>query len=153
MAAFTGDFSLTITDSDRKNSYSQYASNLSQFDEKKVRIVNCNKLFNRYPSFTPVIGFLSVDKSKQGVFSPVNITGANFQFGKDATYVNFGNYTRLPISFFSSSNISFVVPEDASAGTYNVVVVNVYNGNFSPQVNNAYPGILNYSKPVSYTLT
>ena len=31
--------------------------------------------------------------------------------------------------------------------------INIYNGNFSPQFNNAYPGILNYSNAFNYVLT
>jgi uncharacterized protein (TIGR03437 family) len=84
----------------------------------------------------------------------VYIDGSNFFPPTNGiTYVNFGNYTNLPVIFYSSFNISFVVPLNAGAGNYTVTVVNIYNGNFSLQVNTSYPGIPNYSNSVVYTLT
>ena len=72
-------------------------------------------------------------------------------YGK--TYVNFGtNYKNIPIIFYSTSQISFVVPLNAISGIYEVIVVNVYNGNFSPQVNITYAGNLNYSNSILYTV-
>ena len=106
-----------------------------------------------YPSFSPAISSLSVYSSGSGVYSLVYISGANFlppSYG--TTYVNFGSYTKLPITFYSSNNISFVVPLGALPGIYNVKVVNVYNGNFSPAVNQSYPGNQNNSNKLSYQI-
>lgn len=112
------------------------------------------KCKNLYPSFNPVINSLSVTSSVAGGYSLVYIDGSNFfPPSNGITYVNFGIYTNLPITFYSSFNISFVVPVKAVAGNYNVTVVNIYNGNFSPQVNTSYPGIPNYSNSYVYTLT
>jgi hypothetical protein len=152
MAAFTGDRLFTITDKERNQS-TQYTSNMSQNNQRYLDNYRCIQKYNTYPSFTPVIYSLSINESMQGVYTVVYVTGSNFQFGNGSTYVNFGTYTRLPISFYNSSYISFVVPEDAPVGVYEVVVVSIYNGNFSPQVNNYYPGVLNYSNTVNYTLT
>ena len=117
---------------------------------------NINKIKhnNSYPSFNPVINSLSVNSSLVGAYSIVYIDGSNFfPPSNGITYVNFGNYTKLPVTFYSSFNISFVIPLNAGAGNYNVTVVNVYNGNFSLQVNTSYPGIPNYSNSLVYTLT
>jgi hypothetical protein len=111
-----------------------------------------NKSF--YPSFNPQIYSLSVTTSASGVYSLVYINGSNFfPPSNGLTYVNFGSFTNLPITFYSSFNISFVVPLNAIAGNYNVVVVNLYNGNYSTAVNNSYPSIPNFSNQVTYTIT
>ena len=87
-----------------------------------------NKSF--YPSFNPKIYSLSVTTSVSSVYSLVYINGSNFfPPSNGSTYVNFGSFTNLPIIFYSSFNISFVVPLNVVAGNYNVVVVNLYNGN------------------------
>jgi hypothetical protein len=107
-----------------------------------------------YPSFTPTINSISVTSSVSGAYSLVYIDGTNFLppcYG--TTYVNFGNYTNLSITFYSPFNISFVVPINAPAATYNITVVNVYNGNFSPSVNQSYAGNENYSTSITYTIT
>jgi hypothetical protein len=115
--------------------------------------VNCpTKSF--YPSFNPTINGLSVTSSASQTYSLVYITGSNFVSPTNGTtYVNFGSFLNLPITFYSSFNISFVVPLNALAGSYNVVVVNVYNGNFSTAVNTSYPGNPNYSNSITYTIT
>jgi len=107
-----------------------------------------------YPSFKPTINNLSTTNSIAGNYMMVYINGTNFLppcYG--TTYVNFGSFQQLPITFYSSFNISFVVPLNAVAGTYNIQVVNIYNGNFSPSVNQSYPGIQNYSNSITYTIT
>lgn len=113
----------------------------------------CRKSKDVYPSFTPIIDSLSVTNSVVGVYSFVQIKGSNFLPPSNGiTYVNFGIYKQLPITFYSSFNIAFVVPLNAIAGNYNVQVVNIYNDNFSPPVNQSYPGIQNYSNSIIYTL-
>jgi len=110
----------------------------------------CRNRNGFYPSFTPIINSLSVTSSSYGIYSVVYINGSNFLPG---SYVNFGPFKQLPIIFFSSFNLSFVVPLNAIPDTYNVIVVNVYNGNFSPSINQSYPGNLNYSNIITYTIT
>jgi uncharacterized protein (TIGR03437 family) len=84
----------------------------------------------------------------------VYINGSNFiPTCNGVTYINFGIFKNIPITFYSSFNISFVVPLNATKGTHNVVVVNVYNSNFSPSVNQSYPGIPKYSNSVAYKIT
>lgn len=117
-------------------------------------VSKCLKYKPFLPSFTPIINNLSTTSSIIKKYSLVYITGSNFLppvYGN--TYVNFGNlYTNIPITFYSCFNISFVVPINASQGEYQVKVVNVYNGNFSPGVNTSYPGNLNYSNSITYTI-
>ena len=108
-----------------------------------------------YPNFTPNINNLSITNSITGVYSLVYINGSNFFpacYGPRCTYVNFGLYTKLPITFYSSFNISFIVPLNAVPGIYNVQVVNIYNENFSTPINQSYPGIQNYSNSIIYTV-
>jgi hypothetical protein len=107
------------------------------------------------PSFTPEIYSLSVTSSTAGAYSNVLITGKNF-LPNGTTYVNFGtNYTNIPVSYYGSNNISFVVPSNAlpSPPSYDVIVVNNYTSNFGSHINNFYNSNLNYSNSVSYTLT
>ena len=113
--------------------------------------IKCRKYKGFYPSFTPIINNLSVTTSQNGKYSLVYITGSNFLLG--ATFVNFGSFLNLPITYYSSFNISFVVPLNAVSGNYIVKVVNIYNGNFSPSVNTSNPGVPNYSNPITYTVT
>jgi hypothetical protein len=121
-------------------------------------VSRCRKYKGFYPSFTPDISNLSTHTSVAGEYSLVSISGQNF-LPNGTTYVNFVNsgsgrsYTNIQVIYNSSFNISFVVPAGAPVGLYDVVVVNVYNNNFSPSVNQSYPGTLNYSNALEYRLS
>jgi len=117
-----------------------------------INLPSCRLYKSFLPTFAPLINNISVTSSVAGQYSLVYITGRNF-LSNGITYVNFGPYTNIPICYYSSFNISFVIPLNLPAGDYNVVVVNIYNGQFSAQVKNSYPGNLNYSNPILYTLT
>jgi hypothetical protein len=105
------------------------------------------------PSFTPVIYSLSVYKSIQGKHTVVYVSGDKFQYpALGITYVSFGSYKNLPIVFYSTTYISFVVPIDAPPGNYSVTVVNVYNGQFSPQINSVNSGVINISNAKNYSI-
>ena len=152
-----GDRSATNDDTDTLQLRAQYSSNLTQNDPNYLARAACKKN-GFYPSFVPVIHNLSTTTSVHGTYSLVYVSGEKFlPPASGTTYVNFTNnlnsYTKILITFFSTGSLSFVVPIDAPAGTYSVVVINIYNGNFSPQVNNAYPGILDTSNALSYILT
>ena len=127
----------------------------SEGEQQITTFINrCSNYKGFLPSFKPIINNLSVTTSVAGTYSLVYISGSNFlPPSNGTTYVNFGNFNQLPITFYSSFNMSFVVPLNAKAGDYNVLVVNVYNGNFSPPVNQSYPGKLNYSNSITYTIT
>jgi hypothetical protein len=114
---------------------------------------NCRR-YNKeiYPSFTPIINGLSVISSSSGIYSLVFVNGSNF-LPNGTTFIQFGNYGYLPVTYYSSFYISFVVPLNAVAGNYNVQVINLYNGNLSPQVNQSYSGNLNYSNSITYTIS
>jgi hypothetical protein len=105
-----------------------------------------------YPSFTPELSSLSVTTSNSGVYSLVYINGSNF-LPNGTTFVQFGSLGYLPVTYYSSFNLSFVVPLNATSGIYPVKVVNLYNGNFSPQINQSYSGNLNFSKAINYNIT
>lgn len=128
-------------------------TNLSIYKRINNIFTSC-KYNASYPSFTPTMNSISTTSSVQGNYSFVYINGSNFLppcYGN--TYVNFGTFKQIPIVFYSPANISFVVPLNATAGIYKVQVVNIYNGNFSPAVNQSYPGIQNYSNSITYTIT
>jgi hypothetical protein len=114
---------------------------------------NCRRLDRGfYPSFTPELSNLSVTTSAAGGYSLVYVNGSNF-LPNGTTFVQFGNFGYLPVTYYSSFNLSFVVPLNAGAGTYPVKVVSLYNGNFSPPVNQTYAGNLNFSQPINYIIT
>lgn len=121
-------------------------------DKINTTISRCRKYKGFYPSFTPFIGNISKTTSLVGEYSYVAINGTNF-LPNGTTYVNFGDYKNIQVTYISSFNIAFVVPNGAPIGSYNVVVVNVYTDNFSPCVNQSYQGTLNYSNSLVYTLT
>jgi len=126
---------------------------ISNYLLNNAKTNKCRKYKGFYPSFTPTINSLSVTKSDAGKYSNVMINGSNFLpqcYG--TTYVNFGIYKNLPITFYSTANASFIVPLNAVPGSYNVQVVNIYNGNFSPSVNQSYAGNPNFSNSIIYTV-
>jgi hypothetical protein len=144
--------SMSNNTTNNKNNSAQYNNNLTAINPFYNKN-KCRKILKTYPSFRPTINTLSTTSSVKGAYSVVYINGSNFLpqcIG--VTYVNFGAYKNLPIIFFSSTYISFTIPLNAAVGNYSVVVVNVYNGNFSQQVNTSYPGILNYSNQVTYSI-
>ena len=140
------------TNIQNKDEFGNYISN-SMLYKYNTRTHNCRKYKSVYPSFTPTINSLSVTNSVVGSYSNVMINGSNFLppcYGY--TYVNFGIFKNLPITFYSTSNASFIVPLNALPGSYNVQVINIYNGNFSPSVNQSYAGTPNFSNSITYTL-
>jgi hypothetical protein len=111
----------------------------------------CRKISDTYPSFTPVLNQLSTISSSAGAYSLVYINGSNF-LPNGTTSIKFGNYGYIPVTYYSSFNVSFVVPLNATSGNYNVQVVNLYTGNFSPEVNQSCPSNRNYSDSITYTI-
>ena len=105
--------------------------------------VKCRKFEYKYPNTTPLIFSLSPAKSILGDYTICYITGKNFS--KENTTgnstVTFGNITNIPVIFYSSLNISFVVPNNLAIGFYDVQVIN----------NNYFP-ITQYSNKVEYEL-
>ena len=113
---------------------------------------NCRKSKPKYPSFTPILSSLSTTTSPSKGYSLVYISGSNF-LPDGTTIVKFGGQY-LPVIYYSSSYLSFVVPLNAGIGNYPVQIVNIYNGNFSPVVNQSYPGNINLStNSIIYTIT
>jgi len=82
------------------------------------------------PDIKPVINNLSPTSSEQGVYTVVYIYGNNFANKNSkigTSVVNFGTiYTNIPVSFYSSQEISFVVPINAPTGTYEITVSNLH---------------------------
>lgn len=128
--------------------YSQFSNSV---DTIKLSSRSCRQYNGFYPSFTPILNGLSVTSSQSGIYSLVYVSGANFL--PNSTFIQFGNYSNLPVIYYNSFNLSFVVPLNAVPGIYTVKVVNIYNGNFSPPIRYTYPGNLNYSDSINYTIT
>lgn len=113
----------------------------------------CRQVKNTfYPSFTPSLTSLSITTSVTGIYTIVYVAGSNF-LPNGTTFIKFGNFGYLPVTYYSSFNLSFVIPLNVIPGNYDVKVVNLYNGNFSPPVNQTYSGILNFSNSITYTVT
>jgi len=133
------------------SSYGLYNNNTKYNKTKSSRV--CRQLNNGfYPSFTPELTSLSVTTSAVGAYSLVYVNGSNF-LPNGTTFVQFGSLGYLPVTYYSSFYLSFVVPLNADAGNYHIKVVNLYNGNFSPPINQSYAGNLNFSEPITYTIT
>jgi hypothetical protein len=136
--------------------YSQFISSGSVSTNRYIKGRSARKCrqLNKgfYPSFTPELLNLSVTTSAKGAYSLVYVNGSNF-LPSGTTFIQFGNLGYLPVTYYDSFNLSFVVPLNAIADNYPVKVVNLYNGNFSPPVNQSYPGNLNFSQPINYTIT
>lgn len=132
--------------------YAQFYTSTVTISQTTQSSRKCRKSKGFLPSFTPVLSNLSVTTSLSGIYSLVYVNGYNF-LPNGTTFIKFGNIGYLPITYYSSFNISFVVPLNATPGNYDVSVVNIYNGNFSPQINQSYPGNLNFSQPITYTIT
>jgi hypothetical protein len=130
--------------------YSIYIDFINNRNRNKSITCARNKGF--LPSFTPNLYSLSVTTTTSGAYSLVYVNGSNF-LPNGTTFIQFGGLGYLPVTYYSSFNLSFVVPLNAVAGNYSVKVVNLYNGNFSPSVNQSSIGNLNYSNSIIYTLT
>lgn len=114
---------------------------------------NCRQVLKGfYPSFTPLLSNLSVTASAAGEYSNIYVTGTNF-LPNGTTFIKFGNFGYLSALYYGSFNLSFVIPKNAPPGNYNVQIVNLYNGNFSPPINQSYAGNLNYSNSITYIIT
>ena len=132
--------------------YAQFFSSFVTTSVTPKSTKKCRRYNAFYPSFTPVLGSLSITSSVEKAYSLVYITGSNF-LPNGTTFIKFGNFGYYPVTFYSSFNLSFVVPQDAPPGNYNIQVVNLYNGNFSPPINQTYPGNLNFSNSINYIIT
>jgi hypothetical protein len=130
--------------------YTEYINFINNKNRNKSITCPRNKGF--LPSFTPNLYSLSVTTSASGAYCVVNVNGTNFLPG-GTTFIQFGGFGYLPVTYYSSFNLSFVVPLNAIPDNYPVKVVNLYNGNFSTPVNQSYSGNLNYSNAITYTVT
>ena len=101
------------------------------------------------PNIKPIIYGLSTYTSKINAYTVVYISGANF-FPFGTTNVTFGPLRNIPVTYYSSYNISFTLPQTTrnplSTGTYSVQVTSVND------MTNIFPSTV-YSNKVLYTLT
>jgi hypothetical protein len=130
--------------------YSNYIVFINNRNRNKSITCIRNKGF--LPSFTPNLSSLSVTTSSSGAYSLVYVNGSNF-LPNGTTFIQFGVLGYLPVIYYSSFNLSFIVPLNATPGNYPVRIVNLYNSNFSPPVNETFPGNLNYSNSINYTIS
>jgi hypothetical protein len=132
--------------------YAQFSTSSSRTNQLARSTRKCRQFQGFYPTFTPNLFNLSVTTSDSGSYSLVYVDGSNF-LPNETTFIKFGNIGYLPVIYYSSFNLSFVVPINAAPGNYPISVVNLYNNNFSRPVNHTYPGTLNFSEPITYTIT
>lgn len=131
--------------------YSTYIDFINNKNRNKSITCLRNKGF--LPSFTPNLSSLSVTTSSSGAYSLVYVNGSNF-LPNGTTFIQFGELGYLPVIYYSSFNLSFVVPLNAAPDNYPVRVVNLYNGNFSSPLNQTYAGNLNFSNnSINYTIS
>ena len=101
------------------------------------------------PNINPIIYGLSTYTSQITTYTVVYISGANF-FPFGTTTVTFGPLSNIPVTYYSSYNISFTLPQTTRSilalGTYSVQVTSVNN------MTNLFPSTV-YSNTVLYTLT
>jgi hypothetical protein len=102
----------------------------------------CRKYKGFLPNITPALFSLSSNISAPGVYALVYINGQNFTPYNIS--VTFGTIQNIPIVYYSSFSISFVVPLNLSEGNYSVQVV-------ENNANNLFPGLL-YSNKLQYTV-
>jgi len=133
---------------------SQFFSSIVTTAVRPKTTRNCRKATGAsYPSFTPVLYNLSTTTSIIGGYSVVYVHGSNF-LPNGTTFIKFGDYGYIPVIYYSSFRLSFVVPLNVTAKDYAVQVVNVYNDNFSPQINQSNSGNINLSNnSITYTIT
>jgi uncharacterized protein (TIGR03437 family) len=105
--------------------------------------VKCRKFEYKYPNTSPVILNLYPAESVISDYTICYLNGLNFSKSNTTgnSTVTFGDISNIPVTFYSSLNISFVVPNSLPADTYTVQVVN----------NNYFPSTLDSNK-VNYTL-
>jgi hypothetical protein len=105
--------------------------------------LKCRKYKGFLPNLTPTINSLSSTISAPGVYALVYVNGENFTPYNIS--ITFGTIQNIPIVFYSSFLVSFLVPLDVSEGIYNVQVV--INNNNNLTINS-----LLYSNTVNYTI-
>jgi hypothetical protein len=134
--------------------YSSIVSNNVSNSIRPKSTRNCRKATaTNYPSFKPVLSNLSTTTSPSGGYSFVYVDGSNF-LPNGTTFIKFGQYGYIPVTYYSSFRLSFVVPLNTVVNDYEVQVVNLYNDNFSPQINQTNPGNINLStNSITYTIT
>ena len=92
----------------------------------------CRKSVALIPDVTPIISNLSRDSSSEGIYTIVTIYGNNFSlYGiTGISVVDFistskkQSFQNLPVSFYSSQQISFSIPLNAFPDNYSITVVN-----------------------------
>jgi len=109
----------------------------------KTTQITCRKYKGFLPNITPSILFLSQTSSAQGTYALVFIQGENFT--PYSTTVAFGPISNIPIVYYNSDTISFVVPMKLLANDYNVQVVT--------NAANNYNIVLLSSNKIVYTIT
>jgi len=81
----------------------------------------------KYPDLIPTIIHLDTYNANylQTSTRPftVYLRGINFS-ANGITSITFGTYKNIPITFFSSTSISFIIPLNVKQGEYNLQVVN-----------------------------
>jgi len=113
--------------------------------------VKARKYKYMYPNTSPIIYSLTPSESLLSDYTVCHIKGINFSKSNTTgnSTVTFGDIKNIPVTFYSSMNVSFVVPNNLTFGTYSVQVV---NNNYPTSL---YSNIVEYnyiSTPIIYSL-
>jgi hypothetical protein len=107
---------------------------MSSSNTKIASTVNARKYKYSYPNTSPVIYSLSPAQSVLGEYTVCYINGLNFS--KENTTGNstitFGGIANIPVIFYSSLNLSFVVPNSINLVAGTTYLVQVVNNNYFP---------------------
>jgi hypothetical protein len=120
---------------------------MSSSDSKIASAVKCRKFEYKYPDTSPVIYSLSVTSSVLGEYTVCYINGLNFSKSTTTgnSTVTFGDIANIPVIFYSSLNLSFVVPNSINLVAGTTYLVQVVNNNYFPSTT--------YSNKVEYYLS
>ncbi len=104
-----------------------------------------------YTEFTPIVERLSVSQATQHQYCRVEVIGQRFwPPAIGTTDVMFDNRPVAAVTFHHSQLISFLIPLDATVGTHEVRVRNVYNNTLSTRSPLPEPGISLFSNATPF---
>jgi len=103
------------------------------------------KVDDNYPNTSPIINSMSPSTSVLGDYTVCYLSGSNFSKSNTTgnSSVTFGDITNIPITFYNSLYISFIIP---------VINLDPYITYDVKVINNNYPTSL-FSNIVKYTIT
>ena len=139
--------SSTTTHNNPKNMFSFLTNAIINTNKNN----SCSKYQKKPINYKPTIIYITPDVVVNNVYTEVYVYGYNF-FNADSTYITLNNSISIPVSFYSSRLITFIVPQNLEIITYDLNVVN--NISYSPiNVSSMPQSQLAISNSVNFTVT